>query len=82
MAEESVIRSVKNFLAELVKLGIPVQYGVLFGSYAKDDAHRWSDIDLLVVSSKYDETYAGRMSTYFGEQQRARIAASSRCPWV
>ncbi len=35
--------------------GIPVSYGVLFGSYARNKAHKWSDIDLLVVSPQFDE---------------------------
>lgn len=41
----------------LKKQGIPVSYGVLFGSYAKNTAHKWSDIDLLVVSPRFDEAY-------------------------
>jgi len=35
--------------------GIPVRFGVLYGSYAKGKAHKWSDIDLLVVSPRYDK---------------------------
>ncbi len=58
MAEESVILSVKKYLTELLKLGIPVQCGILFGSHAQNrDTHRWSDIDLLIISSRYDEAY-------------------------
>ncbi len=55
MAEESIIRSVKEYLKELVCLGIPVRQGVLFGSYAREDAHQWSDIDLIVISDQYDK---------------------------
>lgn len=59
MVEESILMSVKKYLAELIKLGIPVQSGILFGSCAqKPDTDRWSDIDLLVVSSRYDEKYS------------------------
>lgn len=59
MVEESIIMSVKKYLTELVKLGIPVQYGILFGSCTqKPGADRWSDIDLLVVSSRYDDEYS------------------------
>ena len=36
---------------------IPVKYGVLFGSYAKGQQHEWSDIDLLVVSPRYDKKW-------------------------
>jgi predicted nucleotidyltransferase len=55
MAEESIIISVKNYLKELLRIGIPVRYGILFGSYARENAHNWSDIDLLVISDKYDK---------------------------
>ncbi|MFQ5652980.1 MAG: nucleotidyltransferase domain-containing protein [bacterium] len=58
MAEKSVVEAVRKYLAELVELGIPVQYGILFGSHARDNAQRWSDIDLLVVSPRYDKAYA------------------------
>ena len=37
--------------------GIPVSYGILFGSYAKNTANQWSDIDLLVVSPRFDEAH-------------------------
>ncbi len=55
MAEESIIISVKNYLKELLRIGVPVKQGIIFGSYARENAHRWSDIDLLVISDKYDE---------------------------
>lgn len=56
MANKSVVKTVRKYLYYLMEQGIPVSFGVLYGSYAKGGAHRWSDIDLLVVSSKYDET--------------------------
>ncbi len=56
MADESVVKTVTGYLRELLKLGIPVHCGILFGSHARGDStDRWSDIDLLVVSSRYDE---------------------------
>ncbi len=56
MADESVVTAVTKYLRELLNLGIPVQHGILFGSHARGDSRdRWSDIDLLVVSSRYDE---------------------------
>jgi predicted nucleotidyltransferase len=59
MADQSIIKSVKKYLNELLKLGIPVQYGILFGSYAqKQTPHQWSDIDVLIISTLYDEKYS------------------------
>ena len=34
--------------------GIPVKIGVLFGSSVTGKMHKWSDIDLLVVSPAFD----------------------------
>jgi len=56
MAEESVVASARKYLNELIKLGVPVRYGILFGSQARKDTHQWSDIDLLIVSPRYDES--------------------------
>ena len=58
MAEKSVIISVKKYLNELLRAGIPVRFGIIFGSHARKDTHRWSDIDLLVISDRYDESYS------------------------
>lgn len=57
MTEESIKKSVKKYLRELLRAGIPVRFGILFGSYARGDVHQWSDIDLLVVSNLYDKSY-------------------------
>jgi predicted nucleotidyltransferase len=58
MPEQSIIISVQSYLKELLRVGIPVRQGILFGSYARDNVHKWSDIDLLVISDKYDEAYS------------------------
>lgn len=33
---------------------MPVAFGVLYGSFARGDAHASSDVDLLVVSPRFD----------------------------
>ena len=54
MVDKTVVKSVQNYLTYVIQQGIPVSYGVLFGSYAKNNAHQWSDIDVLVVSPRFD----------------------------
>ena len=49
MLEQSVLTSVRNYLAALAARGITVERVVVFGSQAKGEAHEWSDIDPLVV---------------------------------
>jgi len=50
MVDESIVRTVRQYLQTLVEQGIPVRYGVIFGSQASGYPDVWSDIDLLVVS--------------------------------
>ncbi|MCK5861306.1 MAG: nucleotidyltransferase domain-containing protein [Candidatus Hydrogenedentes bacterium] len=55
MVDKSIIASVQQYLRCLEESGIPVRFGVLFGSQVTGHVHEWSDIDVLVVSSLYDE---------------------------
>lgn len=57
MADKRIIRSIQNYLRAVEKKGIPVKFGVLFGSYSRDQEHEWSDIDLLVISPRYDKKW-------------------------
>lgn len=55
MVDDAIVRTVRRYLRELTKRGIPTQYGVVFGSQVNGQPDRWSDIDLLVVSPRFDE---------------------------
>ncbi len=55
MLEQSVLKSVQNYLAAVAASGITVERAIVFGSQASGHAHAWSDIDLLVVSSQFDD---------------------------
>jgi predicted nucleotidyltransferase len=57
MVDESIIAIVSRYLDTLRKKGIPVPFGVIYGSQATGGAHQWSDIDLLVVSPRFDRKY-------------------------
>jgi predicted nucleotidyltransferase len=43
-----------NYLRTLQNDGLPVRFGIVFGSQATGKAEKWSDIDLLVVSPRFD----------------------------
>jgi predicted nucleotidyltransferase len=58
MVDRGIVESVKKYLSKLTAEGIPVQFGVIFGSYTQGRANKWSDIDLVVVSKKYDKNYS------------------------
>lgn len=55
MVDRKIVKSIRVYLRAVAETGIPVKCGVLFGSYARGQQHEWSDIDLLVVSSRYDK---------------------------
>lgn len=57
MANKRIVKSIRNYLKAVAQTGIPVKYGVLFGSYARGQEHEWSDIDLLVISPRYDKKW-------------------------
>lgn len=54
MVDEHVVTSIRRYLDALAAKGLPVQFAVLFGSHATGHARDWSDIDLLVVSPRFD----------------------------
>ena len=55
MPDKQIINAVKSYLRELMRIGVPIKKGILFGSYSSDKYHKWSDIDLIVISDKYDK---------------------------
>jgi len=57
MLEESITKSIKRYLNEINNNGIPVNCGIIFGSFANNNNSKWSDIDLLVLSSYFDSEY-------------------------
>ena len=50
MDKEQVIKKIKAIIP-LIKENINLDYLVLFGSYANGTNHKWSDIDLAIVSN-------------------------------
>jgi uncharacterized protein len=50
-----IIPLIRRYVAVLEARGIAVECVILFGSHAAGHAHEWSDIDLAVISSTFDE---------------------------
>jgi len=55
MVDAAIVQSIQRYLQVLSERGLPVQYGVLFGSYARNQLHPWSDIDVVIVSEQFDD---------------------------
>jgi len=45
---------INRYFKILKKNNIPIQKAVLFGSYARGDNNKWSDIDLAIVSELFE----------------------------
>jgi len=55
MANQKIVELLKRYVVLLNSEGISVSRAYLFGSYATGTATEQSDIDLMIVSDKYDE---------------------------
>ena len=52
------VKTIANkYITEVVKSGIPVDSAYLFGSYAKGNSNKYSDIDICIVSPKFGKNY-------------------------
>ena len=54
-AKYKIIETIKEYKKALLKLGIRVERVVLFGSFAKGNPRKDSDIDLVVVSNDFEK---------------------------
>lgn len=54
MVTSEIVAIIRNYLEFLEKGGMPVAFGVLFGSQARGEAMPDSDFDLVVVSPLFD----------------------------
>lgn len=70
MVTEPVTGIIRKYLRQLTRSGMEVAYGVVFGSQLTSHTNEWSDIDLIVVSDRFDEPY-----TRNDVQQLWRMAA-------
>jgi len=50
--KESLIKRLSAFKARLSEK-MPVEKMIFFGSHARGRAHKWSDVDLIVISKKF-----------------------------
>lgn len=51
-------KSIKAYIQALEADGLPVTKVILYGSYAKGKANKWSDIDLCVISPEFKDAWS------------------------
>jgi predicted nucleotidyltransferase len=52
--QRQITTRIRRYIAALEARGIPVERVILFGSHASGHPDEWSDIDLAVISPKFD----------------------------
>lgn len=58
MLQQTAKKVAKNYIDFLIKEdGLPVEQALLFGSHAKNKAHKHSDVDLCIVSPKFKDYF-------------------------
>lgn len=58
MVDTAIVQSIQRYLRVLNERGLPVPYSIVFGSYARNQPHTWSDIDVVVVSEQFDDQFS------------------------
>jgi uncharacterized protein len=54
---ELVYKKIKDFLNLLEFSNIPIEKALLYGSFAKGNAHKDSDIDLALISERWEPDF-------------------------
>ena len=54
LTRKSAIERVRLFAKQISESVIPLKRVVLFGSYAKNTQHKWSDIDVALVADNFN----------------------------
>ena len=53
VTKEIAIKKVSDFAKEIIASGIQLKKVILFGSYANNRQHEWSDIDVVLVADEF-----------------------------
>jgi len=75
MVESTVMTALRCYITALGSFGINARRLVLFGSFARDDANEFSDIDLIVIAPEFD---GPRERTLVEKLWQATMSADNR----
>ena len=53
LTKKNLMKYISEYISECNRLGLQLKRVILFGSYAHNTAHKWSDIDLALVSDDF-----------------------------
>jgi len=64
VTREIAINTAKSFVNDCKSNGLTFYKVLLFGSIAKNNAHEWSDIDLLLISDQFGDNVFENLKLY------------------
>lgn len=64
VTRESAINTARLFIKDCQSNGLTFHKVYLFGSAAKNTAHEWSDIDLLLISDQFSDNVFENLKLY------------------
>lgn len=76
MADQPILNIIRTYLRSVNQAGIQASRAVLFGSWARGEAHPDSDIDLLVIAPEFDDNRERRLVDRLWE-----LRAATRGAW-
>ena len=53
ITQEEALNTVKYFISRVRGMGINIKRAFLFGSFARNNQHEWSDIDVALVADNF-----------------------------
>ncbi|WP_347274298.1 nucleotidyltransferase domain-containing protein [Candidatus Kuenenia sp.] len=53
VVSDEILEKLKRFLSMVSASGLHIERAILFGSYAKGNANKWSDIDIALISTDF-----------------------------
>ncbi|HET9504730.1 MAG TPA: nucleotidyltransferase domain-containing protein [Hymenobacter sp.] len=53
VTQQTALIEVNQFASELRQLAIPLRQVILFGSFARNEQHEWSDIDVALIADSF-----------------------------
>ena len=54
---KKIEKEIFEYIENLKKDSLPIKKVILFGSYAKGSQHKWSDIDVCIISPKFKNAW-------------------------
>ena len=64
VTRETAIKTAKSFVYDCQLKGLTFYKVLMFGSFAKNMEHEWSDIDLLLVSDQFGDNVFENLKLY------------------